>query len=102
MHDSTTLEPTYGESFSFLREVHNPTSMDPYQYHIQTHQEPTIFHVSHDPSCHENPPRNLPYDDLKHRRKNKYLATSLEVAHFEFGDYEYPHYYSSMLHVDIN
>ena len=29
VHDSTTLEPTYGESFSILREVHNPTPMDP-------------------------------------------------------------------------
>ena len=29
VHDSTTLEPTYGESFSILREVHNPNPMDP-------------------------------------------------------------------------
>ena len=29
VHDSTTLEPTYGESFSILREVHNPTPRDP-------------------------------------------------------------------------
>ena len=28
MHDSTTLEPTHDELFSFLREVHNTTSMD--------------------------------------------------------------------------
>ena len=55
-----------------------------HQYHLQTHQKPAIFHVSHDPSCHENPPSNLPYDNLKHRRKRKYLATSLEIAHFEF------------------
>ena len=27
--DSTTLEPTHEESFEFLREVHNHTSMDP-------------------------------------------------------------------------
>ena len=25
VHDSTTLEPTYGESFTFLGEVHVPT-----------------------------------------------------------------------------
>ena len=54
------------------------------QDHIKTHQEHDIFHVSHDPSCHENPPSNLLYDNMKHRRKNKYLATSQEVAHFEF------------------
>ena len=53
-------------------------------YNPQAHQEPTIFHVSHDPSCHENPPSNIPYDNLKHRRKNMYLATSQEVSHFEF------------------
>ena len=29
VHDSTTLEQTYEESFSFLREVHVPTHMDP-------------------------------------------------------------------------
>ena len=29
VHDSTTLEPTYGESFTFLREVHVPTLMEP-------------------------------------------------------------------------
>ena len=29
VHESTTLEPTYEESFEFLREVHNPTPMDP-------------------------------------------------------------------------
>ena len=29
VHDSTTLEPTYGESFTFLREVCVPTLMDP-------------------------------------------------------------------------
>ena len=28
VHDSTTLEPTYEESFVFLREVHVPTPMD--------------------------------------------------------------------------
>ena len=55
-----------------------------HQYHIQIHQEPAIFNVSHYPSCHENPPGNLPYDNLKRRRKNKYLATSQEVTHFEF------------------
>ena len=32
VHDSTTLEPSYGESFTFLREVHNTTFMDPSQY----------------------------------------------------------------------
>ena len=47
-----------------------------HQAHIQTHQEPTIVHISHDPSCHENPPRNIPYDNMKHRRKNTYLTTS--------------------------
>ena len=55
-----------------------------HQDHIQIHQELAIFSVSHDPSCHENPLSNLPYDNPKHRRKNKYLATSQEVAHFEF------------------
>ena len=55
-----------------------------HKYHLQTHQEPATFHVSHDPSCHDNPPSNLPYDNLKHRRKNNYIATSQEVAHFEF------------------
>ena len=55
-----------------------------YQAHIQTNQEPTIFHVSHDPSCHENPPSNLPYENLKHRRKNKYLVTFMKVSHFDF------------------
>ena len=29
VHDSITLEPTYGESFTFLREVHVPTLMEP-------------------------------------------------------------------------
>ena len=29
VHDSTTLEPTYGESFEFLREVCVPTLMEP-------------------------------------------------------------------------
>ena len=29
VHDSTTLEPTYGESFTFFREVHVPTLMEP-------------------------------------------------------------------------
>ena len=29
VHDSTTLELTYGEIFSFLREVHVPTPMEP-------------------------------------------------------------------------
>ena len=29
VHDFTTLEPTYGESFTFLREVHVPTLMEP-------------------------------------------------------------------------
>ena len=29
VNDSTTLEPTYEESFAFLREVHVPTPMDP-------------------------------------------------------------------------
>ena len=52
--------------------------------HIKTHQELAVSHVSHDPLCHDNPPSNLPYENLKHRRKNKYLATSQEVAHFEF------------------
>ena len=28
MHDSTTLEPTYEESFAFLREMHVPNPMD--------------------------------------------------------------------------
>ena len=28
VHDSTTLEPTNGERFKFLREVHVPTLMD--------------------------------------------------------------------------
>ena len=51
-----------------------------HQYDLQTHQEATIFHGSHDPSCHENPPSNLPYENQKHGRKNKYLATSQEVA----------------------
>ena len=55
-----------------------------HQDNIQTHQEPTIFHVSHDPSCHENPPSNLPYDNLKHRRKKMYLATCQEVAHSKY------------------
>ena len=39
VHDSTTLEPTYGEKFSISREVHNPTPMDP------SHDE--IFSLSH-------------------------------------------------------
>ena len=47
-----------------------------HQDHLQTHQEPAVFHVSHDPSCHENPSSNLPYDNLKHRRKDKYISTS--------------------------
>ena len=34
---------------------------------IGAHPEPTIFHVPHDPSCHENPPNNLPYENLKHQ-----------------------------------
>ena len=55
-----------------------------HQAHIQTNQEPAIFHVSHDPSCHENPTSNLQYENLKNRRKNKYLETSQEVSHFEF------------------
>ena len=46
--------------------------------HIQTHEELVNFHVPHDPSCHENPPSNIPYDNMKHRRKNKYLATYQE------------------------
>ena len=29
VHDSTTLEPNYGASFIFLREVHVPTLMEP-------------------------------------------------------------------------
>ena len=29
MHDSTTLEPTYEESFVFFRKVHVPNPMDP-------------------------------------------------------------------------
>ena len=29
VHDSTTLEQTYEESFAFFREVHVPTHMDP-------------------------------------------------------------------------
>ena len=29
LHDSNRLEPTYEEIFVFLREVHNPTPMDP-------------------------------------------------------------------------
>ena len=29
VHDSTTLEPTHEENIAFLRELHNPTSMDP-------------------------------------------------------------------------
>ena len=29
VHDSTTLEPTHEEFFSFLREVHVPTTMEP-------------------------------------------------------------------------
>ena len=29
VHDSTTLEPIYEESFAFLMEVHTPTPMDP-------------------------------------------------------------------------
>ena len=42
-----------------------------HHYNPQAHPEPTIFHISHDPSCHESPPSNLPYENLKHRRKNK-------------------------------
>ena len=53
-----------------------------HQYDIQIHQEPTISHGSNCPSCHENPPSNIPYYNLKHRRKNKYLATFQEIAHF--------------------
>ena len=55
-----------------------------HKYHIRKIHEPEIFHVSHDPSCHDNPPSNFQYDNLKHRRKDKYLATSQEVVHFEF------------------
>ena len=51
--------------------------------HLQTHKEPTILHVSHDPSYHENPPSNMPYENMKNRRNNKYVASSQEVAHFE-------------------
>ena len=29
VHDSTVLEPAYGESVMLLREMHNPTPMDP-------------------------------------------------------------------------
>ena len=29
VHDSTTLEPIYGESFTFFRELHAPTLMEP-------------------------------------------------------------------------
>ena len=55
-----------------------------HQSHLQTHQEPTIFHAAHDLSCHENPPINLPYEKLKDRGKNNYFVTSQEVDIFEF------------------
>ena len=53
------------------------------QVHLQTHKAHSNFHICHDPPCHENPPNNLPFDNLKHRMENKYLATFQEVAHFE-------------------
>ena len=74
----------------------------PPQQVIDSHEVRPNNHVYHDPSCHENPTINLALKNLKHRRKNKYLATSQEVAHFEFGAYEYLHYSSSRIHVTIH
>ena len=54
-----------------------------HKYDLQTHKETAFFHGSHEPSCHPNRPNILPYYNLKHRRKNKYLPMSQEVAHFE-------------------
>ena len=54
-----------------------------HHYNPKEHQEPEIFHVSHDSSCRENPPSNLAYENLKHRRKNKCPTTFQEVSHFE-------------------
>ena len=51
--------------------------------YVETHQENSNFYISHDYPCHQNPPNNLPFDNLKHWRENKHLATFQEVAHFE-------------------
>ena len=72
------------------------------QVHLQTHQAHSNFHISHEPPWHENPLNNIPFDNLKHRRKNKYLATSQEVDNFEFLAYEYTHYHSSIIHLSIH
>ena len=50
------------------------------KFYIQKQKSHSNFHISHDLPCHENPRNNLPFDNLKHRRKDKYLATFQEVA----------------------
>ena len=69
-----------------MHKLHQETiqvPLPPHQVNIQRHQAHSNFYISHDPPCHQNPPNNLPFGNPKHRRKNKYLATFQEVAHFE-------------------